>query len=144
MTDTRTLMFYRLASKIHTHFDHQRLLKKLKLLMKTILSRSHRLEIDDAMPCDENLVYKDSQNFVISLTRVVYADSRLKHTAGLIFVLRLKFWSLCSRTALHSCKGRSGDKALTSWGAVKLGRFQLLKNVQIWVLWMQQLLRFQC
>ena len=36
-----------------------------------------------------------------------YADSRLRHTAGLIFVLRLKFWSLCSRTALYSCKGQN-------------------------------------
>ena len=36
-----------------------------------------------------------------------YADSRLRHTAGLIFVLWLKFWSLCSRTTLYSCKGQN-------------------------------------
>ena len=36
-----------------------------------------------------------------------YADSRLRHTAGLLFVLRLKFWSLCSRTTLYSCKGQN-------------------------------------
>ena len=41
-------------------------------------------------------------------------------------------------------KAKTGDKVLTSWWAVKLGRFQLCKNVQICVLWMQQLLRFQC
>ena len=75
-----------------------------------------------------------------------YTDSRLRHTAGLIFVLWSKFLKFvqlveppCTRV-----KAETGDKALTSWWAVKVERFQLRKNVQICVLWMQQLLRFQC
>ena len=88
------------------NFDQQRPLKKLKFLMKTILSRSHRLEIDDAMqmwwkPRLQGLPWAR----ILSLAWLGwYADSRLRHTAGLIFVLRLKVWSLCSRTALYSCK----------------------------------------
>ena len=46
-----------------------------------------------------------------------YADSRLRHTAGLIFVLRLKF-EVCAVEPCCTCvKAKTGDKALTSWWA---------------------------
>ena len=73
-----------------------------------------------------------------------YADCRFRHTAGLIFVMRLYFWSLRSRTTLYSCKGQNRWQSTHELMSSQAREIQLCKNVQICVLWMQQLLRFQC
>ena len=125
----------------------QRPLKNSKLLMENVLSGLHRLKelpmlCSYTRNCDGKLVCSYSQKFCDELD----SSGMLIQHSGILLALSLSCdynLEVCAvEPPCTRVEAKTGDKALTSWWVVKLGRYQLWQMTYkfVWFLWLLRLL----